>query len=143
VSVLASILPILFTSTEWRVVSNVLCWVSFPAVYCQLFHSLTICLSWVHCNQDTIQTDLYSNLKDQLCYDNVDLAETGHCSVLLSSFVDSDQFIQQLFQDSMALVYHFGKPALFITFTANPHWPEIVDALLPGQQPTDQPDLIA
>jgi hypothetical protein len=51
--------------------------------------------------------------------------------------------MQQLFQDSMAIVRYFGKPTFFITFTANPRWPEIVDNLFPGQQPTDRPDLIA
>ena len=42
--------------------------------------------------------------------------------------------MQQLFQDSMAIVRYFGKPSFFITFTANPRWPEIVENLMPGQQ---------
>ena len=50
--------------------------------------------------------------------------------------------MQQLYQDSMAIVHFFGKPDLFITVTANPNWPEIRDALLPGQSASDQPDLI-
>jgi hypothetical protein len=51
--------------------------------------------------------------------------------------------MQQLFQDSMAIVCYFGKPTFFITFTANPQWPEIVRELFTGQQATDQPNLIA
>ena len=53
--------------------------------------------------------------------------------------------MQQLFQDSMALVRHFGRPDLFITFTANPNWPEIKEALkdFPGQTATDRPDIVA
>jgi hypothetical protein len=43
----------------------------------------------------------------------------------------------------MATVRFFGKPTFFITFTANPRWPEIVRNLLPGQQPADRPELIA
>ncbi|CEG83126.1 hypothetical protein RMATCC62417_17098 [Rhizopus microsporus] len=43
----------------------------------------------------------------------------------------------------MAIVRHFGKPSLFITFTANPKWTEITDELLPGQVAFDRPDLIA
>ena len=43
----------------------------------------------------------------------------------------------------MAIVRHFGKPTFFITFTANPHWPEIVRHLYPRQQPYNRPDLIA
>jgi hypothetical protein len=43
----------------------------------------------------------------------------------------------------MAIVRYFGKPTFFITFTANPRWPEIDGNLFPGQQLTDRPDLIA
>lgn len=48
----------------------------------------------------------------------------------------------QLYQDSMSVVRAHGKPDLFITFTCNSHWPEIVDELLPHQVPSDRPDLI-
>ena len=51
--------------------------------------------------------------------------------------------MQQLYQDSIAIVRHFGRPILFITFTANPKWKEIVDELLPGQTTVDRPDLVA
>jgi len=51
--------------------------------------------------------------------------------------------MQQLYQDSMVLVCHFGKPSLFIMFTANPKWTEIQDELLPGQTAIDPPDLVA
>ena len=43
----------------------------------------------------------------------------------------------------MAIVRQYGRPSLFITFTANPEWDEITRELLPGQQPTDRPDLVA
>jgi len=56
--------------------------------------------------------------------------------ILPSSYTGSDRFMQQLFQDSMAIVRHFGKPSLFITFTANPRRPEILNHLEPRQQPT-------
>ena len=51
--------------------------------------------------------------------------------------------MQQLSQDSMVLVSHFGKPSLFITFTANPNWDEIEQQLLPGPTSADRPDLVA
>ncbi|XP_043224655.1 uncharacterized protein LOC122382858 [Amphibalanus amphitrite] len=43
----------------------------------------------------------------------------------------------------MAIVRAKGKPTLFITITCNPKWPEIANALLPGQKPEDRPDLVA
>ena len=63
--------------------------------------------------------------------------------ILPSSYTGGDRFMQQLYQDSMAIVRHFGQPTFFITFTANPKWKEIVDELLPGQTAVDRPDLVA
>ncbi|KAF8751723.1 Helitron helicase-like domain at N-terminus, partial [Rhizoctonia solani] len=46
------------------------------------------------------------------------------------------------YQDAMAISRYLGGPQLFITMTANPKWPEIHGALLPGQTYSDRPDLI-
>jgi hypothetical protein len=46
----------------------------------------------------------------------------------------------------MAIVRHFGKPSLFITFTANANWPEVLDLLREdghGLTVADRPDLVA
>ena len=51
--------------------------------------------------------------------------------------------MQQLYQDSMAIVREYGKPDLFVTVTCNPNWPEITNELLPNQQASDRPDLIS
>ncbi len=68
----------------------------------------------------------------------------GHRVVLSSSFLGSPRYFQQLYQDSLAIVWHFGKPSLFITFTANPNWLEVQD-LLRGTDLTtiDRPNLVA
>jgi hypothetical protein len=42
----------------------------------------------------------------------------------------------------MAKVRKFGKSDLFVTFTCNPKWKEIIDALLPRQTTTDRLELI-
>lgn len=42
----------------------------------------------------------------------------------------------------MARVRKYGKPDLFITMTCNPKWPEIQEALLPGQTANDRPDIV-
>jgi hypothetical protein len=41
--------------------------------------------------------------------------------------------MQQNYQDAMSVVRKFGKPDLFVTFTCNPHWNEIIESLLFGQ----------
>jgi hypothetical protein len=51
--------------------------------------------------------------------------------------------MQQLFQDLMCLVTHFGKPNLFMTFTANPNWEKVITALFEGQIIINRPNIIA
>ena len=43
----------------------------------------------------------------------------------------------------MTYVRHFGRPDLFITFTCNPKWPEIVELLKQGQKSHDRHDIVA
>ena len=102
----------------------------------------TTALDWLRTHQESIRADVYTGLADALIREDVNTRDLGRRFILPSSFTGSDRFMQQLFQDSMAIVRYFGKPSFFITFTANPRWPEIVENLLPGQQPTDRPDLI-
>jgi len=75
--------------------------------------------------------------------DEIDVLAIGKRTILPSSYTGGDRFMQQPFQDSMAIVRHFGSPTLFITFTANPKWEEILRELLPGQSAVDQPDIVA
>lgn len=42
----------------------------------------------------------------------------------------------------MTYVRHYGRPDLFITFTCNPKWKEITDALMPSQKSHDRHDII-
>ena len=72
-----------------------------------------------------------------------DVFTAGCCVILPSSHTGSDCHMAQLFQDSIAVVRHFERPSLFITFTANPQWKEIKVELLLGQTAVDQPDLVA
>jgi len=67
----------------------------------------------------------------------------GRRIVLPSSFTGGPRQMYQLYQDAMTIVNHFGKPDLFITFTCNPKWPEIIRELLPNQNVADRPDLTA
>jgi len=100
-------------------------------------------LSWIRSHQANIRADLYSGLADTLVAGDADLDRIGKRVVLPSSYVGGDRFMQQLYQDSMAIVRHFGKPSLFITFTANPKWVEIEKELLPNQSAAHRPDLVA
>jgi hypothetical protein len=67
----------------------------------------------------------------------------GRRIILSFSFIGGPRQMYQLYQDVMAIVSHFGKPDLFVTFTCNPKWPEVTRELLLHQTATDRPDLTA
>lgn len=70
--------------------------------------------------------------------------KTGRAVILPSTHVGSPRYMQQNYQDAMAIVAKFGRPSLFVTFTCNPNWREIKEnlgsKLLNAQ---DRPELIA
>jgi hypothetical protein len=66
-----------------------------------------------------------------------------HRIILPSSFIGGLHQMYQLYQDAMAIISHFGKPDLFVTFTCNPKWPEVTRELLPCQTAADRSDLTA
>ncbi|XP_063215751.1 uncharacterized protein LOC134527212 isoform X1 [Bacillus rossius redtenbacheri] len=69
-------------------------------------------------------------------------ARVGKVFVLPSSFYGSSRQIYQFYQDSIAIMHHYGKPDLFITFTCNPKWPEIELNLQGRQLSCHRPDLV-
>jgi len=100
-------------------------------------------LNWVRTHQANIRAELYNSLADVLAAGDIDAEQIGKRGVLPSSYVGGDRFMQKLYQDSIAIVRHFGKPSQGITFTANPKWDEIVRELLPYQTAAHRPDLVA
>ena len=99
-------------------------------------------LNWLRRNQDKLRVEKYSGFRDAV-RNETDLNGVGRPVVLPSSFTGGPRYMQQLYQDAMAICRRKGKPDLFITMTCNPQWPEVQDALLPGQQANDRPDLLA
>ncbi|GBN25403.1 hypothetical protein AVEN_123054-1 [Araneus ventricosus] len=57
-------------------------------------------------------------------------------------FPGSPRRMQQNYQDAMAMVRKFGMPDLFLTFTCNPSWSEILNSMEGVQRPEDRPDII-
>ena len=100
---------------------------------------------WIRSHQKNLRADLYNGLADALVQADTEPLNPANLGkrILPSSFVGGDRWMMQLYQDSMAIVRFFGRPTLFLTFTANPKWEEIVRELLPGQKAVDRPDLIA
>ncbi|AQK86683.1 putative replication protein [Zea mays] len=64
--------------------------------------------------------------------------------IVPTSFTGGRRYHVMNYQDAMAIYRVYNPPDLFVTFTCNPKWKEIVDALRfePGQQPCDRSDIV-
>ena len=104
-------------------------------------------LYFIQTNQSKLRAELYNNLCDAMhrhdAQNSTDPLVVGRPVILPSSFAGSPRDMHRRFQDQMAIVRRLGKPDLFVTFTCNPNWPEITEALLPGQQAKDRPDIVS
>ena len=100
-------------------------------------------LNYLKLNQNNLRADLYKGVVDALNKDdNASAKDIGKTTILPSSFTGGVRFMMQLFQDAMSCIRLYGKPDLFITFTTNPMWPEILRELKKFEKSNDRPDLI-
>ncbi|XP_058725711.1 uncharacterized protein LOC131597006 [Vicia villosa] len=101
-------------------------------------------LNWLRNNQSKLRVGKYNRLTDECNNDDGrQQQKRGKRVVLPSSFVGGKRYMDQLYFDGMAISSRLGFPDLFITFTCNPTWPEIIRALSEtGLQPHDRPDII-
>ncbi|UYV84546.1 hypothetical protein LAZ67_X002584 [Cordylochernes scorpioides] len=101
-------------------------------------------LNYIRQNQSLLRVELYQGLMDYIHeLEHSRGVRIGRIFILPSSFPGSSRAMQQNYQDAMAIVRKFGRPDLFVTFTCNPRWTDIVENLLPNQNPSDRPDLVA
>ena len=102
-------------------------------------------LLWVQTHQHIIRSDLYNNIVDSLRRGDVDATDVGKRVILPSSFTGGYRYMQQNFQDSLAVCKEYGHLDLFITFTCNPKWDEIQDAVRSSgsHDASVRPDLVA
>ncbi|XP_040380928.1 uncharacterized protein LOC102712269 isoform X2 [Oryza brachyantha] len=69
-------------------------------------------------------------------------SSAGQRVILPASHTGSPRYFYQNYQDCIAICRKYGCPDLFLTFTSNASWPEILQALPPRQQPSDRPDIV-
>ncbi|XP_058805595.1 uncharacterized protein LOC131672409 [Phymastichus coffea] len=101
-------------------------------------------IQWCKDHQRELKADTYQGLHDYLQNSANDInGEVGKTVILPSTFLGSPRHMQQSYQDAMSLVGKTGKPDIFLTITCNPRWKEIQENLLPGQQASDRPDIVA
>nr|GEX57995.1 hypothetical protein CTI12_AA123990 [Tanacetum cinerariifolium] len=98
-------------------------------------------LSWTRNNQDTLRVDLYHNVVNAITWGDTDATGLGKIIVLPISFTGGPRYMMQNYQDAMGLCHAYGNLDLFITFSSNPKWPEMIEMLayIPGQRAHDRP----
>ncbi|XP_021717933.1 uncharacterized protein LOC110685716 [Chenopodium quinoa] len=102
-------------------------------------------LDWVRENQKKIRKEILKGLEDVVSRGDDMPASIGQHVIFPSSFTGSPRLLIQNYHDALAICRWAGPPDIFITFTCNPNWDEIVQylSIIPSQQPEDRPDIIA
>ena len=101
-------------------------------------------LKHIRQHQQTLRAEHYQRLADHVAHmaQNANV-QAGVAVILPSSFKGSPRNMRERCNDAMSIFGKWGSPDLFITFTANPNWPEIVQNLQEGEHTVDRPDLVA
>ncbi|CAN1326876.1 ATP-dependent DNA helicase PIF1 [Linum perenne] len=101
-------------------------------------------LLYIRLNQKQLRADLYNGLQDAFSRGDLDSSNLGHI-IVPATFTGGVRYMQQLYQDAISICQFHGNPDLFITFTCNAQWPELVNAFKEtiGTRTEDKPMLVA
>nr|XP_018913756.1 PREDICTED: uncharacterized protein LOC109041791 [Bemisia tabaci] len=101
-------------------------------------------LNYIRMNQNIFRQETLQGLTDHIKNSSANtsnLIRLGNAVVLPSTYEGSPRSMQQLYQDSMAMTRELGRPDLFVTYTANPNWPEIKEYLQTMPKGTSTSDI--
>ncbi|XP_066340366.1 uncharacterized protein [Miscanthus floridulus] len=94
-------------------------------------------------NQANIRMESIQGICDAINRGSTEGSEMGKMTVLPASHMGGRRYMIQNYHDGIAICREYGPPDFFVTFTCNPKWPEITEAIFdPGQKPVDRNDLI-
>ncbi|XP_071941100.1 uncharacterized protein [Antedon mediterranea] len=99
-------------------------------------------LQYLRREQKSLRADSYQNFRDSILAEDSDPRTVGQRIILPSSYTGGPRYMHERQQDSITYIRAYGRPSLFITTTTNPKWKEIVNNLLPNQNPNDRPDIV-
>jgi len=101
-------------------------------------------LKWYRDHQKEIRPDMYKGLAEVVLRGETSPATVGKRIVLPSKFVGGARYMIQNYKDAMEICEWVGYPDLFISFTCNHKWPELLNYLKKhGLKPEDRPDLVS
>ncbi|XP_019240815.1 PREDICTED: uncharacterized protein LOC109220798 [Nicotiana attenuata] len=100
-------------------------------------------LKYIRSHQKQLRAHMYKGLEDAVLHGEINPSSQGKRVILSSSFTGGARYMIQNYQDAMAICKWAGYPNLFITFTCNPKWPEIIRFVKSkGLQAEDRPDIL-
>lgn len=76
-------------------------------------------LWWFRRNQTILRNDLYSHICDSVRKGDSNSSNVGTGVILPAGFVGSKRYMQQNFQDALAVCRYVGHPDIFLTMTCN------------------------
>jgi hypothetical protein len=94
-------------------------------------------------NQKDIRMESIQGICDAISRGCTEGAEMGKMTVLPASHTGGRRYMIQNYHDGIAICREYGPPDYFVTFTCNPKWLEISEAMFEiGQKPNDRADII-
>jgi hypothetical protein len=94
-------------------------------------------LDYIYLNQKKLKAESYDIIRNAVERQETDI---GNWVILPATFNGSPRSNLQNFQDLLAIQRKKGKPDLFVTFTCNPNWNEIIENLNQNEKPWMRPD---
>nr|XP_017255894.1 PREDICTED: uncharacterized protein LOC108225517 isoform X3 [Daucus carota subsp. sativus] len=102
-------------------------------------------LWWFRTHQTILRNELYTHISDSVRKGDANATNVGKGIILPAGYVGSKRYMQQNFQDALAVCRHVGHPDVFLTMTCNSMWDEIqrMMTFVPGCIPSNNPDIIS
>ena len=101
-------------------------------------------LQWIIDNQDKLRVEQFQGIVDAVTNGSIDGNAVGKRMYLPASHTGGRRYMIQNFHDAVAITRVYGVTDIFLTFTCNPKWPKIAEALRfeRGKKHTDMADIV-
>jgi len=100
-------------------------------------------IDYILFNQNKIRAASYKGFHQERAAGATQSGSISTRIILPSTFIGGKRNLQENFQDAMTICHALGYPSLFITFTCNPKWPELVRLFSKfACHAEDRPDLV-